>query len=387
MAGRSPRGDVRCGLTTPAAACRSGPRGHEHGPARLGSRRPGRLPRLRHAPDRPHRGRGVLAARAEGVPLGRAAPRPRGWTSRCGATRSRASSGATTRPSPSTTTPTGWSPGAARPARYAAGRRTGGRADRGRGRRRARDLVQPGRRRLAGVRQAVRAVHPAGRGERGPPGVRVAVPRAGRGVRPVRRPRRRARVGAARRVLRVHLADRAGRARRRRDAGADVQLVVHGRDRDPAGRDSDTTAADNHAAVDRGRAGRRGHLADGGEQERAAAQQVPGADQGRAAGRGVDRLENITQGGGVRAPQRRAPDRRPGGGAALPRLLGPARRPDRHDGGTAAWTEATNPVDLAARGQSPRSSRRGRPPARCWTGTPTRSTAGPRARTSPAPSA
>ena len=75
---------------------------------------------------------------------------------------------------------------------HAARRRTGGRADRGRGRRPARDLVQPGRRRLAGVRQAVRAVHPAGRGERGPPGVRLAVPRAGRGVRPVRRPRRRA---------------------------------------------------------------------------------------------------------------------------------------------------------------------------------------------------
>jgi len=34
-----------------------------------------------------------------------------------------------------------------------------------------------------------------------------------------------------------------------RDAGADVKLVVHGRDRDPVGKDSDTTAADNHAAV------------------------------------------------------------------------------------------------------------------------------------------
>jgi PLD-like domain len=34
-----------------------------------------------------------------------------------------------------------------------------------------------------------------------------------------------------------------------RDAGADVRLVVHGRDRDPVGKDSDTTAADNHAAV------------------------------------------------------------------------------------------------------------------------------------------
>jgi PLD-like domain len=34
-----------------------------------------------------------------------------------------------------------------------------------------------------------------------------------------------------------------------RDAGADVRLVVHGRDRDAAGRDADTTAADNRAAV------------------------------------------------------------------------------------------------------------------------------------------
>ena len=34
-----------------------------------------------------------------------------------------------------------------------------------------------------------------------------------------------------------------------RDAGADVQLVVHGRDRDAAGKDSDTTAEDNRAAV------------------------------------------------------------------------------------------------------------------------------------------
>jgi hypothetical protein len=34
-----------------------------------------------------------------------------------------------------------------------------------------------------------------------------------------------------------------------RDAGADVRLVVHGRDRDAAGKDSDRTAADNRAAV------------------------------------------------------------------------------------------------------------------------------------------
>jgi hypothetical protein len=61
--------------------------------------------------------------------------------------------------------------------------------------------------------------------------------------------------------------------------GADVQLVVHGRDRDIPGGGADTTADDNRAAVTA--AGLTDHVVwrNRGEQEHLAAQQVLGLDQ------------------------------------------------------------------------------------------------------------
>ena len=123
--------------------------------------------------------------------------------------------------------------------------------------------------------------------------------------------RRRARVGAARRVLRVHLgtglaALAAARDRRRgRAAGRARPGPRRGRQgpTTPTARRA-TAPRSPTAGLDDAR-----HLADGAEQERAAAQQVPGADQGRAAGRGVDRLDQPHPGRGLRAPQRRPPGR------------------------------------------------------------------------------
>ena len=247
-----------------------------------------------------------------------------------------------------------------------------------------------GRRRLAGVREAVRAVHPAGRGERGPPGVRLAVPRA-RARRSSGSPAAPTGPSGGCAARSTSSPGRPGWPRwpRPRAAGADVQLVVHGRDRDPAGKDSDTTAADNRAAV-----------AAAGLDDVVTWRTAPNKSalqhnkflvltRAGAAGRGLDRLDEHHPGRGVRAPQRRPPDRRPGRGAAVPRLLGPARRPDRtRPRRCGLWTEPNNPVDLGAPpgvDHDPVAAGDDQPAAglvrrRC-------STARPRARTSPARSA
>ena len=102
-------------------------------------------------------------------------------------TRCRASSGATTRPSPGTTTRMPCRPSAGRPRRRCHGHRVGEGAHRGRGRRRARGLVQPRRGRVAGLLAAVRRWVPTHDARRVAPGDGLAVPRSGRGAARVRR--------------------------------------------------------------------------------------------------------------------------------------------------------------------------------------------------------
>ena len=175
--------------------------------------------------------------------------------------RCRASSGVTTRPSPSTTTPSrAWSPGAATPAGvHRASRGAGGGAHRGRGRRRARDLVQPRAspaRRPSSQRFAGSARRRVDADEDHPAFV-VAVARAGRGVRC--RFVARGADGAWSGGCAARSTSSPGRpgwprpAPRRATRGADVRLVVHGRDRDaPVGNgpdDTDRTAELTRAAV------------------------------------------------------------------------------------------------------------------------------------------
>jgi hypothetical protein len=163
-----------------------------------------------------------------------------------------------------------------------------------------------------------------------------------------------------------------------RDAGADVQLVVHGRDRDPAGRTATPPPPTTTPQSPR-RAGDVVTWHDG-EQKRVAAQQVlvlTRAGQPVAVWTGS---MNITRGAVFRHLN---VGHLIGDPAVAQRFLDYwAQLADQAgDGDTAAVddrpTRSTSPPRA-----SKRSSRRGRRPARCWT-VRRRSTAGPRARTSP----
>ncbi len=131
--------------------------------------------------------------------------------------------------------------------------------------------------------------------------------------------------------------------------GVDVRLVVHGRDGDSAtGADLDHTAADNRAAVTAAGLDPVVTWRTAAQQGGAAAQQVPGADPRRSPGGGVDRLDQPHPGCGLRPPERRPPDARPGGGHPVPRLLGRARGPAEHHRCGRAWTQRTTRVDLTS---------------------------------------
>ena len=166
---------------------------------------------------------------------------PSAWTSRCRTIRSRASSGVTTRPSPSTTTPTGWSPGAARRprsprwprCRWTCGPRPRTTACTGSGSTGA----SPARRRSSSGSGSSRRRSGPPRTTRRSRGCRAGSARRSSGSRP-----RAAGPGWGLRGAFYEFTWKTGLAAlaAARDAGADVQLVVHGRDRDPAGKDSDT---------------------------------------------------------------------------------------------------------------------------------------------------
>ena len=142
------------------------------------------------------------------------------------------------------------------------------------------------------------AVHAPGGCRRGPPGVRLAVTRAGRGVRALRRPRPPTQHWGLRGAFyELTWQSRTPGLAAAAAAGADVALVVHGRDRDPAGgrrRRSDRGRQPRRGHRRRPR--RRGHLADRAQQGRAAAQQVPGADPRRSPVAVWTGSTNLTQG-------------------------------------------------------------------------------------------
>ena len=178
---------------------------------------------------------------------------------------------------------------------------------------------------------------PVGR-RRGPPGVRLAVPGAGRGLPAFVDRAVDDRVGAAGRVLRVHLGTGLRRARRRPRRGAPTcsSSCTAATATARPGTDRDT----DRGRQPRRRRPRRGSTTvvtwqDGAQQERAAAQQVPRADPRRAC---------PSPSGPARPTSPREPSsgtstsghlvQRPRGGGAVPRLLGPARRPGPHHGDT-----------------------------------------------------
>jgi hypothetical protein len=120
-----------------------------------------------------------------------------------------------------------------------------------------------------------------------------------------------------------------------RDAGADVQLVVHGRDRDAAGKDSDTTAADNRAAV--AAVGLDDVVTWRTAPNKSALQHNKFLVLTRPGSRSrCGPVDQPHPGRDLRPPQRRPPHRDPAVAQRFPRLLGAAGRPDGHDRRAAA---------------------------------------------------
>ena len=298
MAGWSPRGDVPCGLSTPTVACRSGPpRARTRScSAGISPTRPAASASACTAPTTPRtrrtgcaasrcsarscrtrRRHGFLAAGPSdpGLPVGRLHGQARARLHLPGGR-------------------LGGTPGALTPLADV----SGGRADRGRGRRCARDLVQPGRRRDRRRTSSGSGSSPRRSGRarttRRSPGCPAGWARRSSGSPAARE---RSRVGAARRVLRVHLGTGlAALPRPAPPAPTYSWSCTAGTATRPARTRRHRPRPTTTRRCTRPGSDDARHLADGAEQERAAAQQVPGADHGRRARAVWTGSTNLTQG-------------------------------------------------------------------------------------------